>query len=710
MKKILLLIASIPLFINSYGGMWEPYQMPELRKELREAGFYKNVNSISSPFEYPMNAIVSLGYCSAAFVSPEGLIATNYHCVERDFIQPNSSKDNDLFKNGFIARSKSDELQAAPGQKIYVTLESTDITDQVLNGTNDQTESLERFKIIETNSKKIIKDCETSDEIECRVRSFFSGETYKLEKVLQLKDVRLVYAPPAHVGEYGGEIDNWMYPRHTGDFALVRAYVGKDGNSQEYADDNVPYSSDSFLKISAKGVEDGDFVMVLGYPGRTNRLLTFNQREYDLSVGFQNYVDFLENRINLINEHTNDDDGSSLAYRGAKSGAENYYKKISGQIQGAKNYNVLQREKENWGQFEKFVEVNASDADKAYLSELLAIVDKDIANTEANRYFGGSTLIDFAYYLIRNSEERAKADNLRKSGFQERDQNNIKNRIKYLNNSFNIRVDRELFLANLNQYKTFNSELRRPVYSELLGLNEGTELMLSKVNEIYSTSYATPESMLELYDMNFDELINLNDPLISFVASIYEESKMNEELREQSSARKQLLRSKFIKLLRAFYKSINKQIYADANSTLRVTFGNVMGSSLRDAVYYHPFTKLEGIVEKNTGIEPFNISKNLENLINSKDYGSYASKKLGTVPVNFLSDLDITNGNSGSATINKNFELVGLAFDGMLETIISDYSYIPEARTISVDSRYLLWTLDKVENAENILDEMTIVY
>ncbi len=173
--------------------MWEPYQMPELRKELREAGFYKNVNSISSPFEYPMNAIVSLGYCSAAFVSPDGLIATNYHCVERDFIQPNSSKDNDLFKNGFIARSKSDELQAASGQKIYVTLESTDITDQVLKGTNDQTESLERFKIIETNSKQIIKDCETSDEIECRVRSFFSGETYKLEKVLQLKDVRLVY-------------------------------------------------------------------------------------------------------------------------------------------------------------------------------------------------------------------------------------------------------------------------------------------------------------------------------------------------------------------------------------------------------------------------------------------------------------------------------------------------------------------------------------
>ena len=190
---------------------------------------------------------------------------------------------------------------------------------------------------------------------------------------------------------------------------------------------------------------------------------------------------------------------------------------------------------------------------------------------------------------------------------------------------------------------------------------------------------------------------------------MYEENLAYEEKGEKSAARKQLLKSKFIKLLRSYYDSIDKQIYADANSTLRVTFGNVLGISLQDAVYYHPFTSLEGIVKKNTGEEPFNISKKLEELINSKDYGAYASKKLGSVPVNFLSDLDITNGNSGSATINKNFELVGLAFDGMLETIISDYSFVPQARTISVDSRYLLWTLDKVENAENILEEITIV-
>ena len=283
------------------------------------------------------------------------------------------------------------------------------------------------------------------------------------------------------------------------------------------------------------------------------------------------------------------------------------------------------------------------------------------------------------------------------------------NQIKYLNNAFNIRVDKELFLANIKKYRTFDASLRRPIYSQALYLDSDENVMFSKIDEIYSTNYSTPEKLLELYEMSFEEIMKLEDPLINFLKDVYNENLNYEEKGEESAARKQLLRSKFIKLLRNYYDSIDKQIYADANSTLRVTFGNVLGISLQDAVYYHPFTSLEGIVKKNTGEEPFNISKKLEDLINSKDYGPYVSKELGSVPVNFLSDLDITNGNSGSATINKNFELVGLAFDGMLETIISDYSFVPQARTISVDSRYLLWTLDKVENAENILKEITIV-
>ena len=184
-------------------------------------------------------------------------------------------------RKGFVARTKDEEKRSAPGARVYITTSSTEITSDVLSGITDQTESLKRSELIEENKKRIIKVCESSEEIECRVRSFFSGETYKLEKVVKIKDVRLVYAPPAYVGEYGGEIDNWMYPRHTGDFALLRAYVGKDQSIKEFDKENIPYKSKSFLKISAKGVSDGDFVMVLGYPGRTNRLLTFNEINWD---------------------------------------------------------------------------------------------------------------------------------------------------------------------------------------------------------------------------------------------------------------------------------------------------------------------------------------------------------------------------------------------------------------------------------------------
>ena len=276
-KYMFIFLTMFVLNITADEGMWEPYQMKSLQKELRASGYKGSVANVSDLFKHPMNAIVSLGGCSAAFVSDQGLIATNYHCIERSYLQFNSNAESDLFETGFVARTKDDEKRSAPGSRVYVTLESTDITNKVLDGLSDDTAALERAEIIEDNKKAIIRECETSDEFECRVRSFFSGETYKLEKVLKIKDVRLVYAPPSYIGEYGGEIDNWMYPRHTGDFALLRAYTAKDGSSKEFNKDNVPYKSDSFLKVSAKGVKDGDFVMVVGYPGRTNRTITFNE-------------------------------------------------------------------------------------------------------------------------------------------------------------------------------------------------------------------------------------------------------------------------------------------------------------------------------------------------------------------------------------------------------------------------------------------------
>ena len=707
-KYMFIFLTMFVLNITADEGMWEPYQMKSLQKELRASGYKGSVANVSDLFKHPMNAIVSLGGCSAAFVSDQGLIATNYHCIERSYLQFNSNAESDLFETGFVARTKDDEKRSAPGSRVYVTLESTDITNKVLDGLSDDTAALERAEIIEDNKKAIIRECETSDEFECRVRSFFSGETYKLEKVLKIKDVRLVYAPPSYIGEYGGEIDNWMYPRHTGDFALLRAYTAKDGSSKEFNKDNVPYKSDSFLKVSAKGVKDGDFVMVVGYPGRTNRTITFNEIKWDLETGFHETVKFLKRGIELMEQNTNSSDGSMLKYRGLKSGYENYYKKISGQIDGANNFKLIESEEIKWKNFLDFVEKDTSETDKNYLSELLNLIDEDQQKSLARSYYGNSALISQAKRIYRNAVEREKIDAERKPGYQDRDQERIINRIKSLDYSFDPRVDRAIFEDRLIVYSGFDSSLRRATYSKLLRLDESKEIILSKVDEIYSTDYQTSENFLQMFEMSLDELNDSQDPLIIFAKDTFDESLAYEKESEETGAKRQLLKSKFIGLLKKYYESSGKQMYADANGTLRVTYGNVAGVSLKDGLIYEPFTRLEGIAQKHSGIKPFNASEKLLNLIEAKDYGKYFYKPINSVPVNFLSTLDITNGNSGSATINSKFELVGLAFDGMLETIIADYKYIPDARTISVDSRYLLWTLEKLDEAENILEELTI--
>lgn len=711
MIKKYLFAVGIILGLNIFAdeGMWEPYQMESLKKELRASGYRGNVSNVSDLFKHPMNAIVSLGGCSAAFVSDTGLIATNYHCIERSYLQFNSNAESDLFETGFVARTKEDEKKSAPGSRVYVTLDSSNITDKVLFGLSDTTQALDRAKIIEDNKKEIIKNCETSDEIECRVRSFFSGEIYKLEKVLKIKDVRLVYAPPAYIGEYGGEIDNWMYPRHTGDFALLRAYTAKDGSSKEFNKDNVPYKSDSFLKISAKGVEDGDFVMVVGYPGRTNRLLTLNEIKWDLETGFYETVKFLKRGIDLIEQNTNSSNGSKLKYRGLKSGYENYYKKISGQIDGAENFKLLESEEINWINFIGFVESSANETDKAYLNELLALIDQEQKKNIARSYFGNSALISQAQRIYRNAVERESIDSERKSGYQERDQERIANRIKALDYSYDHEVDRVIFLDRLMTYKNFDKSYRRGTYSKLLRLDENEEVVTQRVNEIYKTKYKNSKNFLNMMNLTLEELNSSQDPLIIFIKDIFEESLEYEKESERVGAQRQLLKSKFNNLLRKYYESSGRQMYADANGTLRVTYGNVAGVSLQDGIRYEPFTRLEGIAQKHSGKKPFKASDQLLSLIENKDYGKYEYKPINSVPVNFISTLDITNGNSGSATINAKFELVGLAFDGMLETIIADYKHIPEARTISVDSRYLLWTLEKLERADNILEELTIV-
>ena len=714
MNKLFLVIFLLtPFFtINANEGMWEPSQLTNIEEDILKAGFDGDIESFSDLFEYPLNTIVSLGGCSAAFISDTGLIATNYHCIESSYLQFNAKKMNkDLFKSGFLAKSLETEAQSAPGARVYITQEIKNVTDKVLDRTADAISENDRYQIIQDNRKELISTCEISDEFECDVRSFYSGETYQLIKKLIIKDVRLVYAPPQSIGEFGGEVDNWMYPRHTGDFALLRAYVGPNNESNEFSATNKPFKPTSHLKVSKSGISNGDFVMVAGYPGRTNRLMTYPEIEFDVQVGFENYVTYLKNRIDLIRSLVKDDEAKALKYRGSISGAENYYKKISGQIVGAENFNLLNQEKFKWNQFLTYVENNGKETDKMAINLLLSItsdIDNDALN---NRYYGGSTLLGTASTLYRYAYEKTKPNKDRDIGYQERDHERLVNRMRSLEYRFDKDVDKGIFLFNLYKYRQVDKNNRRSNFSNSLKLSNTFDETNLVVDEMYSfpSSLLSLDRRIDMLDKSLDDLNKSNDPFIKLARKIFDENMKIEKFNKARSSALQKNKSIYIKLLREFYKSQNRDIYADANGTLRVTFGNVMGVELNDGVYYKPFTTLEGINQKNTNKSPFNVDEKQVNLIKNKEYGSYEVKELLSVPVNYISNLDITNGNSGSSTLNSNGDFVGLAFDGMLETIISDYKFIPQTRTIHVDSRYLLWTLEVFEKDTRLIKEMTIV-
>ena len=712
-KFFLFILLLTPInYIFADEGMWEPSQLPNIEKDIRAAGFKGNIKKFSDLFEHPLSAMVSLGGCSAAFISDSGLIATNYHCIEGSYLQFNAKRmEMDLFKTGFLAKSIEEEAPSAPGARVYITQESTNVTEEVLVGSNDAKSENERFKIIQSNRKDLIKNCETSEEFQCEVRSFYSGETYQLIKKMIIKDVRLVYAPPQSIGEYGGEIDNWMYPRHTGDFALLRAYVSPNNESKEYSEDNIPYQSKDFLKVSKKGVQEGDFVMIAGYPGRTNRLLTYPEIRFDVQFGFENYVEYLKSGIDLMRDLTKDDEQKALKYRGSISGFENYYKKISGQIEGAKNFNLLKQEKQNWNKFLEFIETNGSSIEQDALDTLLEITNEVNSESVTNLYYGGSTLLSTAASLYRHAYEKTKPNNEREPGYQERDYERLVNRMRSMEYRFDAEVDKGIFLFRLNRYREVDSKDRRAVFSSALRLDESYEDTTNVVDAMYSYSsdLLDMNKRIALLDASLEELNDSSDPFMMLARDMFDEGMEREKKNKARSSLQQKNKSIFIKSLRKFYKSQGKDIYADANGTLRVTFGNVMGVELNDGVYYKPFTTLEGIAQKNTGVSPFAVDVKQLKLINDKNYGSYKFDAINSVPVNYISNLDITNGNSGSSTINARGEFVGLAFDGMLETIISDYKFIPETRTIHVDSRYLLWTLEVFEEDTRLIKEMKIV-
>ncbi|PKG78755.1 dipeptidyl-peptidase 7 [Shewanella sp. Actino-trap-3] len=717
MKKWLLTVAIAASFgAMADEGMWQPHQLPAMADELKEKGLEISAESISKLTEFPMNAVISLGGCTASFVSPKGLVVTNHHCAYGS-IQYNSTPEKNLLKDGFLAKTYAEELPATPGSRIFVTEAVTNVTDNVKANQMDKVGN-DFYQGIEQQEKALVAECEKEDGYRCQVYSFHGGLEYYLVKQLEIRDVRLAYNPAASVGKYGGDIDNWMWPRHTGDFSFYRAYVSKDGKPADFSKDNVPYEPKSFLKVSAKGVSDGDFVMVAGYPGSTNRYRTADEVNNQFEWAYPEGKVLQDRMIEIIKETAPEGSDERIKYESLIAGLANYAKNFTSMIEYyGKSTMLADREKiesdlANW--------IGKDKKRQQQYGETLSSLEKLVAKSQQNQqrdtllgYIGYTTMVTTARDLYRLANEKTLADMAREPGYQERDMTNFTSSMERIDRRYAASVDKALLADLLTRYAALPAEQHLASLDKAFGISKkfDAKALANTLDKMYAnTKLNNKETRLAWMNKSVADFKASNDPFIQFAVQTYAADMALEKQQKQLQGDLMKVRPQYMDAIIAYNREQGKPVYADANSSLRVTVGNVKGYSPQDGLVAIPFTRLEGILAKDTGVDPFDAPAKQLELIKQKQYGDYYVKAIDSVPVNFLSTLDTTGGNSGSPTLNGRAELVGLLFDGVYESIIGDWGYDAQSnRSIQVDSRYMLWVMQYLDHADNLLAEMDIV-
>lgn len=722
-RKSNLLLVTIAVVLNlsqittsiAKEGMFTPDQLSEISRDLRLAGLRVSTSQLSDLTGFPMGAIISLGGCSASFVSDQGLVVTNHHCA-RGSIQFNSTEENNYLEDGFLAENLDAELPAAPGSRVYVTKQVTDVTDQVLAGTEETTSGEARFKVIEDNRKALLAECEEDAGHRCQVSSFFGGAQYKLNKRLEIKDVRLVYAPADAIGRYGGDADNWLWPRHTGDFAFYRAYVSPTGESAEFSEDNVPYSPEHALTVSAKGVQEDDFVMVAGYPGSTSRYDRLASVENVFDWTYPTWITLLEDWIGAIEQASPEGSDVRIKYESRLAGLNNFLKNLGGQISGAERVGLVERRSQREAALNSWVANNDTDDGFAEAIADLDALSKESAQASRTSYWYNNvkrpSLLNAAVQLYRLSKENQKPDAEREPGYQERDLPFIEQRMQAIERRYDPEVDKAEWMVFLQGYLAQPASERVSAFDTAMGITSGTSesTIAGRLDNFYDNTILNDvDTRLSLMKASTEELEKSSDPFMQLAIDIYDQDIALENQSKDRQGRYALLEPQYMNAIIAWQKDQGFTAYPDANSNLRVTYGNVMGGSPRDGLRYTAFTTLEGIIEKDTGETPFNAPQSQLDMIESAEYGDYELKSINSVPVNFMTDLDITGGNSGSATLNGKGELVGLVFDGTIESVNSDWDFDKDiTRAIHVDSRYMLWVMEKIDGAQQLIEEMSI--
>lgn len=721
--SLLALAAALATTAHADEGMWMPKQLPQIAKALKAGGLALDPAKLNDLTAFPMGAVVSLGGCTASFVSPQGLAVTNHHCAYGS-IQYNSKPERDLLKHGFYAQTLADELPAAPGSRMLVTVDMRDVTAEVLNAPTQALTGKARTDAIEATEKKLVAACEADAGHRCNVYSFYGGLQYQLIKQLEIRDVRLVHAPAIGVGLFGGDADNWMWPRHTGDYSFYRAYVGPDGKPAEFSKDNKPYQPKHHLKVAsptASPLNEGDFVMVAGYPGRTNRHRL--PTEVDFAFGWQHpaQIKAMGEAIDIIKAETAGRREGEIRMATRKQGLENYFKNLQGQQQSYDGSDILARKQAGFDQLKAWV--NATPQRQARYGADLAAAERLIAERQATARaehlmsFMVPALLNSARQLYQIAQERAKPDAERKSGYQERDLPRLKAGQQSLERRYDEPTDKRLAAHFLAQYLAQPADSLNAAWLQALGLKagQGEAAVRAQLDKLYAASQlADTAARMAWLDKDAAAFQASNDAFIRAAVALYADDERREDRDKELAGKLQKAYAGVQQAMIDYHASRGEAVYPDANSTLRISYGKVQGRDVgRDGESWKAFTTLRGIVAKHQGPDEaggeFNAPAEQLAAIKARNFGPYYVKGLDSVPVNFLSTLDTTGGNSGSPVLNKKAELVGLLFDGTLDAVISDWDFNPKmVRSICVDSRYMLWQMSTVDKTTRLLDEMGV--
>jgi hypothetical protein len=701
-------------------GMWMPQQIPEMAAKLRALGFKGDPKAFADLTGQPMGAIVSLGGCTASFVSPDGLIVTNHHCVTGG-LQFNSTPNRNLLKNGYLAQTREDELPNGPGSRVFVTTSVTEVTSAITGNIDPKATDRARYDTIDRRIKEAVAACEKSGQ-RCNVASFFDGLKYFQIAQMEIKDVRLVYAPAEGIGVFGGETDNWRWPRHTGDWSFLRAYVGKDGKPAVFSKDNVPFQPKHWLRVSRDGVKSGDLVFVAGYPGRTQRHQTYSEVKETTEWRMPRAIRMAEEQLAILDQLSKQDKALSLKVaqrvQGLNNGLTNQKGMLEGLVKGGSlaKKQVQEKELEAWIAADPVRQKKYGDVLPA-LRTLQAESEKTREqNSTVMTLATASSYLSAAQTLYRLSVQRPKADIDRESGFQERDWPRIRDAQDRMQRTMDATADRALLRWAMGFAATLPADQRiqpmdraaklragmpkadadRAIDAFLQGLYDGTKL-------------ADRDFRLGLAGKSTAELLATKDPFILLASEMELLAEANRESAKNRAGANARLMPRYLEALLAKAGGL---VAPDANSTLRVTYGQVKGVDAKDGLYYKPLTTLGGIVQKHTGEGDFDAPKIQLNAIKALRSGKgspYIDASLGDVPVNFLSTVDTTGGNSGSPTLNAKGEFVGLLFDGTYESVASNFLFDPiTTRSIHVDARYMLWNMSEVDGAIRLLQEMSI--